>query len=201
MSSNPKRLSSILLLALLTPSITAAPAVAKINQTGNKFKRENVLKRQAARNPMLDVCGACPAIQRLVPFLPQALQDQANDINDGLKNLLNTISPDVLNNLLSGLPADVLAPLASGVPGLPSGVPGLPSGVPGLPSGLLSGLPLPTGLSLPNIASQIALPSNLLDPLGGIIQSALPSNIIEDLPTGLPLDDLGNLIQSALPTV
>lgn len=180
MSSNSQRLSSILLLGLLAPGITAAPTVAKNKQTGTKLKRDDILKRQAL-NPLAQLCGAYPAIQRLAPFIPQNIQDQANDINDGLKNLLNTLSPDTLSSLLNGLPANALEPITN-----PSAVPNLG----GLASNILPGLPLPTDIG--------ALPSQLVDALGGIIPSAIPTDVLAQLPSGLPTNVLGNILPSAL---
>lgn len=190
MSSNSKRLSSILLVSLLAQGITAAPTVAKNRHTGSKLRREDVLKRQSP-NPLAEVCGACPAIEKLTAYIPQEIQNQAKDINDGLKNLLNTLSPETLSSLLNGLPANALEPITN-----PSLVPNLPGG---LPSNILPGLPLPTNLPLSNLPNEVAaLPSQLVDPLGGVIPSALPSEILNQLPSGLPTNVLGNILPSAL---
>ncbi|KAL5115583.1 hypothetical protein ACEQ8H_006559 [Pleosporales sp. CAS-2024a] len=201
MPSIPRNVSSLLVLGLLTPSITAAPTNARPESEDVTVQKDNVVRRSA--NTLLNTCGLCPAIQRLAVALPENLNAPAQQINNGLTDLIKALDPNTLASLLNGLPNSALAPLwalnnGTELPGLPTGIPSVPpSALSALPTDAAGGI-IPSGISgLPS-----ALPTNSL---GGIIPSGIPTSVLKGLPSGVPgslggASGLPGGLASALPT-
>ncbi|KAJ4338473.1 hypothetical protein N0V95_008042, partial [Ascochyta clinopodiicola] len=179
MGSTLKVFHALSILSLVTPGINAAPAGAKLELKAFKNVENKIYKRQDAGG-LLDTCSYCPVIRRLSSYLPEDVQERADELNNQLRDLIASVGPQ-----------------------LPGGIPALDSLLNpqqgGLPTDILGGIPIVGGLAsaLPtNILGDLPVPTDIL---GGLVPTALPTDILGGLATGLPTDILGGLA-SGLPT-
>jgi hypothetical protein len=181
-------------------SVNAVPSGSKLDSNSFENVERLVYKRQDVGG-LIDTCDLCPVVRRLSSFLPADIQNQANGINNQVRDLIAQVGPTLpggipaLDSLLSN-PTDVLGEA------LPADLPGTDalSGLPAV-SGLTSALP--TGLAN-------AVPTDLTDALLTDAVGLLPTNVVGDLLNGsVPTDALGALpvptdalgaVPGALPT-
>ncbi|KAF1931836.1 uncharacterized protein M421DRAFT_90051 [Didymella exigua CBS 183.55] len=222
MGSTLKVFHALSILSVIVPSVNAVPSGTKLELKAFKNVDRLVYKRQDLGG-LIDTCNLCPVVRRLSRYLPEDVQNTANDINNQLRNLIAQVGPTLpggipaLDSLLSN-PTDILGgALPGGLLGNPTDVVGdLLNG--GLPTGALGNVPvvgdilnggLPTGAlgNVPVVGDLLngGLPTGAIGGVpvvGDILGGGLPTNALGGLTNALPTGILGNLpiLGSALPT-
>ena len=92
MGSTLKAVQALLVLGAVVPSAHGAPASAKQDRPRSANVNEAIFKRQNLGG-IAETCRLCPAVQRLSNFIPSDVQNQADNVNQALRDLITNVGP------------------------------------------------------------------------------------------------------------